>query len=476
MIIKSTLPPLHALSRIVRDVIAEQAGTASAEIFVAGFMDGYISQAVGPYLLVKTPYGETIPTLAYVTVCGPAGSGKSPMGKHFLEHFDRWVEAYVARTLAAWQEYEANKEGWKAQKAGILKSIKKAATLGQSADVGLQQRLLELEKSVPKMPPSPPLRFENTTFTPWMEQAAKHPATLFYADEGGPVLANLEKDLIGALCSSWSGMPPSHARSHMGVQVVRAMPTVILSIQRSVLISFLATLKGQFYIDSGKASRSLYYSVHESDFTQQSFNPSDERETAALQIVLDRAEYFFGIQDQLNQSGWKDRKVLELTRPAKREFQDIERYLHGIRGGAASPGELAVIDKAPQNILRHAGRHHEFAGIEGSIEACEIADSAEWVVWSLDNYLDLTEQGQTSGRNAEKDAETLLDLMYGLRVRDCKLAKRQLSEEAFNIGLVRSTHFNDALGVLCREDRATLKNGYVYWDRPDRLGHLLCQR
>jgi len=290
------------------------------------------------------------------------------------------------------------------------------------------------------------------------------------------MLAEMEKDLIGALCSSWSDMPPSHARSHMGVQVVRAMPTFILSIQRSVLISFLSTLKGKFYIDSGKASRSLYYGVHESDFAQQSFSPSNERGTTALQVVLDRAEYFFDLQDRLNQSGWNDRKVQELSQPAKREFQDIERYLHGIRRGAASPGELAVIDKAPQNILRHAARHHEFAGIDGSIEACEIADSAEWVLWSLDNYVALTEYGQTSGRNVEKDAETLWDLMlHGLRVRDCKVTKRRLSEEAFNIGLVRSTHFNDALGLLCQQGDATLEDGYVYWDRPDRLGHLLCK-
>ena len=66
-------------------------------------------------------------------------------------------------------------------------------------------------------------------------------------------------------------------------------------------------------------------------------------------------------------------------------------------------------------------------------------------------------------------------MLHGLRVRDCKITKRQLSEEAFNIGLVRSTHFNDALGVLCQEGRATLKEGYIYWDGPDRLGHLLCK-
>ena len=474
MIIKSTLPPLHALSRVVRDIISEQAGTAATEIFLAGFMDGYISQAVGPCLQVKTPYGETIPTLAYVTVCGPAGSGKSPIGKHFLEHFDKWVDAYSAGTVEAWQEYEANKEAWKAQKAGILKSIKKNASLGHSADASLQQRLLELEKSIPETPPSPPLRFENTTLTPWMKQVAKHPATLFYADEGGPVLADMGKDLIGALCSCWSGMPPSHARSNMGVQVVRAMPTFILSIQRSVLISFLSTLKGKFYVDSGKASRSLYYSIHESDFTQQSFDSSDVRGTVALQVVLDRAAHFFRLQDQLNKTDWKDRKVLELTQPGKREFRDIERYLHRIRSNAASPGELAIIDKASQNILRHAARHHEFAGMEGSIDAGEVADSAEWVLWSLDNYIDLTEQGQTSGRNAEKDADALLDLMHGLRVRDCEIPKRRLSEEAFRIGFVRPTHFNVALSVLCQEERASLKNGYVSWDRPDRFGHLLC--
>lgn len=474
MIIRSTLPPLHALSSVVRDIIVEQAGTAATEIFVAGFMDGYISQAVGPCLLVKTPHGETFPTLAYITICGPAGSGKSPIGKLFQEHFDRWVNAHIASTREGWQEYEANKEAWKAQKAGILKSIKKNASLGHPADAGLQQRLLELEKGIPKMPPSPPLRFENTTLTPWMKQVANHPASLFYADEGGPVLADMEKDLIGALCSCWSGMPPSYARGHTGVQLVRAMPTFILSIQRSVLISFLATLKGRFYIDSGKASRSLYYSVHESDFTQQSFDSSDERGTAALQVVLDRAEHFFRLQDQLNGTDWKDRKVLELTRSGKREFRDVERYLHRIRSNAASPGELAMIDKAPQNILRHAARQHEFAGLEGSIDASEVADSAEWVLWSLDNYLDLTEQGQTSGRNAEKDADALFDLMRGLRVRDCTITKRRLSEEAFRIGLVHPTHFNVALSVLCQEGRATLENGIVYWDRPDHVGRLLC--
>jgi hypothetical protein len=464
------------LQRGVHSVIFEQARTPATKSFLAGFLDAYISQAVGPCVLVKTPYGELLPTLAFVTIFGPAGSGKSPMGKLFRKHFDRWIEAYAASTRQAWQEYEALQEVWNAQRAGILKAIKKNAALGHPVDVGLQQRLIELEKSVPKMPPSPPRRFENTTFTPWMEEAAKHPATLFFADEGGPILAGMEKDLIGALCSSWSDMSLSHARSNTGVQIVRAMPTVILSIQTNVLRGFLATPKGIFYEDSGKAGRHLYYGVHESDFATQSFTLSDELDTTALKILLKRAEYFFRMQDQFNQDGWENRKVLELTQPAIREFHDVERYLHGLRSSAVSAGELAVIDKASQNILRHAARHHEFAGIEGPIGADEIADSAEWVLWSLDNYLHLTEQGQTSGRNPERDAETLWDLMcHGLRVRDCKIKKRQLSEEAFNIGLVRSTHFNAALGVLCQQGRATCRNRYVYWDGPDRLGHLLCK-
>jgi hypothetical protein len=60
-----------------------------------------------------------------------------------------------------------------------------------------------------------------------------------------------------------------------------------------------------------------------------------------------------------------------------------------------------------------------------------------------------------------------------LRVRDCKITKRRLAEEAFNVGLARSTYFIDALSLLCQKDLATVRDGYVFWDAPDRVSHLI---
>ncbi|MEN7528931.1 DUF3987 domain-containing protein [Cupriavidus sp. DL-D2] len=466
-------PPLHALARGIREVIEEQAKTPATQILLAGFLDGYISQTAGPCTQVLGLYGETIPTIGYFVIIGPRGAGKSPMGAYTRQHFDTWHDSYIAQTAEAWQEYHSKLEVRKAEKAGILKTIKKHAASGLETDSNLQQRLIELEKNPPQTPPSPPERFENTTVTPWIASAAKHPATFFCAEEGGPILDSMDKDLVGALCGSWSEVPPSRARSHTGVQVVRVMPTFVLSVQNDIWLSFQSKPKGKHFMEIGMGSRPLYYVVHQSDFALQSANVSGEPDRIALLRFLDRATHFLGVQDQLNQRGWTDRKDVTLSQAGKREARDNEKYLNSIRGGAASPDELSLIDKAMGNILRHAGRHHEFNGIDGPIQAEEIANSAEWVLWSLENYVRLSESGQTSGRNVEKDAETLWNLMLDLRVRDCKMTKRRLAEEAFNVGLARSTHFVDALSLLCQEDVATVRDGYVYWDRPDRVGHLI---
>ncbi len=472
---QSNPPPLHALSRALRDVIFEQASTPATEILLAGFLDGYISQCVGSCVQVKTLYGPAIPPLAYIMVFGPASSRKSTMGKPFQAHFDDYHRRYVTETAEAWSEYRASLESWKAEKAGILKTIKKQASSGRAADDCLRQRLIELEKSVPKMPPSPPSRFEDTTLAPWLDAAARNPATFFYGDEGSGVLNGMDKDMVGALCGYWSAMQPSHARSHTGIQIVNVMPTVILSIQPSVLVRFLtATPKGLHFVSGGCASRFIFYGVSEAEFARQSIGISEDRSSTALQAALERSEHFFRLQDQLNRNGGAGKKVLELSDSAKREMRDLEKYLHSIRRNAGSDGELALIDKTAENILRHAARHHEFNGIDGLIGVSEIADSAEWLLWSLDNYVELMESEQTTGRSADKDAETLWDLMlYGLHIRDGKITRRQLAEEAFNVGLVRSTHFSDALGVLCQRDLATLKDGYVYWEKPNRVSHLI---
>ncbi len=466
-------PPLHALAREIREAIEATAKTPATQVFLAGFVDAYISQTAGPCTQVRTLYGETIPTISNFMVIGPRGAGKSPMGRYIREHFDTCRDNYVADTAEAWQEYRGKLEVWKAEKAGILKTIKKQASSGLDADKALQQRLIGLEKNPPQMPPSPPERFEDTTIAPWIASAMKHPATFFCADEGGPILESMDKDLIGALCGAWSEVPPSRARSHTGVQVVRVMPTVVLSVQNDIWLNFQSKPKGRHFMEIGMGSRPLYYAVHQADFAEQSAVVVEEPDHTAFQWILDRAEQFLRLQDQLNRCGWTERKIVELAQPAKREQQDLEKYLSSIRRSAASPDELSLIDKAAGNVLRHAGRHHEFNGIEGPIQAEEIMNSAEWVLWSLDNYIRLAESGQTSGRNIEKDAETLWNLLLDLRVRDCKITKRRLAEEAFNVGLARSTHFIDALSLLCQKDLATVRDGYVFWDAPDRVSHLI---
>lgn len=465
--------PLHALSRTMCDVIDALAWSPATEILLAGYLDAYVSQAVASCVLVKRPDGTTTSVIAYVMNLGPSGSGKTPMGRHFQSHFDSWVQAYDAVTAEAWQEYGARLDVWKAEKAGVLKTIKKQAASGQAAEDRLQQRLIELEKNPPQVPPSPPRRLENTTLAAWMEQAMRHPATFFYTDEGSAMLANLEKDLVSTFCGYWSEMPPSYARSQMGVQVVRSIPTVVLSIQPRVFMDFLMSPKGRNFLDAGMAGRFVYYVVHESDFAKECRRMPAVHDMTALQTVFDQAEYFFREQDRLNQQGWKSRRVLEMSRSAEREFKDVEAHLQYIRQSATDARELTVIDKAAENVLRHAARHHAFEGIDGPITPSEIANSADLVLWSLGNFARLLEYGQTSARSVDKDADALLDLMYyGLHERG-KIAKRKLSEAAFNIGLGRPIHFADALSTLCRKDLATCKDGYIYWDEPDRLGHVI---
>ncbi|KCV64663.1 PF13148 family protein [Bordetella bronchiseptica 99-R-0433] len=459
-------PPLHALRKDLRSAIGDFAMTPAAEVLLAGNLDGYIAWSAGPCFFVKTPDAAVIPTTAFIMNLAPTGYAKSPMTRLFDTHFASLEEAHKVSVVDAWEEYEASLDLWKACVEGVRRQVRKQVATKGIAQDDLRDLRIELEKSKPKRPPDCPRRVEDVSYAAWVAQALRHLMTLFLVDEPGGFLSDLDKRLISAMCTGWSGMSHQHGRADRGVSTLNALPVVVLNEHPEHFLKFLKTPKGKNCVDVGWDGRFLHYVVLESEFAKRR-SRQDDPDPLALQPVLDRAAYLFEMQVRMNQNGWADRTVLELSRGALDEYRDVEYHFQKLRLSAASPAEMAVIDKAAENVLRHAGRHHAFHDVSGAITAKEIADSADWVGWCVEGYFSLLEHGQSSSRNVEQDAERLRELMlHRLRGRG-DMSRRNLGEAAFNIGFARPSEFNNALSWLCDRGFSEVRDGIVYWDTPD---------
>ncbi|MBR8163967.1 DUF3987 domain-containing protein [Burkholderia vietnamiensis] len=465
--------PLYALSSKQRALIEAVARSSAFECMLAGNTDGHIAKAVGPCVAVKTPDGRQRDPYSCFMIVGRSGAGKSPAAEPFMQHFNGLVAAHDTATLSAWQEHKGRMAAWQAEYSGTERAINKRATKGLPPDDAFVNRLVELERDRPEVPPSPPRVLDKFTFAAVKELAEKNRALLVGSDEGSALLAELEKDLIALLCSSWSGVPISFSRSGTGVQLVQPKMTVILSIQTLTLLQYLQTPRGKHFLDSGSAARFLWYAVDESMVEPARSNLPDIQAVVEMQEFLDRCAYFFHEQVRLQQVGWEGRKILTFTPRGCQALDSAYRRVRSIRLEGLSSSELACIEKLSEQIIRHAARHHEFDGEEGAITAERVECAEEIVLWSYDNFSRLINAEAQAMRHADKDADQLFDvLFYGLRVRG-KVSLRVLRDEAFNIGLVGPTQFNAALGVLCTRNQVYVKDGYVHLIRPDDLVNVL---
>ncbi|RIV48791.1 DUF3987 domain-containing protein [Burkholderia pseudomallei] len=465
--------PVHALPPKQRAIIGAWARTAAFEILVAGYMDGYVSQAAGPCAVVKTPDGTLLDSSTYAAVCAPSSAGKTPASRPFIEHLASTVAAHDASTLAVWQEYRGRMTAWQAGYSGTERGISKRAAKGLPPDDALANRLIDLERNRPKAPPSPPRRLENFTYSAVIDQAELNRAIFVYSDEGRALLSQLDKALAGLMCSSWSSVATSYSRKGTGVQMIQPSITMILPIQNLTLQEFFQTPTGRHFLNCGMPGRFLWYAVYESMVEPAPENRPVVSEIAELKEFLDRGTPFFHEQVRLQETGWDGRKVLMLSPQACRAFGNAERRVNSIGREGMSDSERACLDKLPEQIIRHAARHHKFDGEDGPITAERIECAEEIALWSFDNFSRLVTTDSSVVRQSEKDADRLFELLfYGLRVRD-KVAQRVLRDEAFNIGLVSPTQFNMALGWLCKRNHVYVKNGYVYLIRPDDLVNVL---
>jgi hypothetical protein len=450
--------PLHALSSTERAIIEAWARTPAFEILVAGYMDGYVSQAAGPCVAVKAPDSTQSDSSTNVTVCASSSVGKTPAGRPFIEHQASLVAAHDTSTLAAWQELKGRMTAWQADYSGTERGISKRAAKGLPPDDALANRLIDLERNRPKAPPSPPRRLENFTYSAVIDQAELNRAIFVYSDEGRALLSQMDKALTGLMCSSWSGIATSYSRKGTGVQMIQPAITMILSIQNLTLQEYFQTPTGKHYLNCGMPGRSLWYAVDESMVRHAPENRPAVSEITELQEFLDRGTPFFHEQVRLQETGWAARKVLTLSPRACRAFENAGRRVNSISREGMRDSERACLDKLPEQIIRHAARHHEFDGEDGHITAERIECAEEIALWSFDNFSRLVSAGSQNLDKAHKDADRLFEfLFYGLRVRD-KIAQRVLRDEAFNIGLVSPMQFHSALGALCtRESRGMSK-------------------
>ncbi len=179
----------------------------------------------------------------------------------------------------------------------------KLASKGLPHDDAFASRLVALEQDRPKVPPSPPRNLEQFTFVAVKELAERNRAILVAPDEGSMFLPALGKDLIGLLCSSWSGIPISFSRRGTGVIIVEPKMAMIVPIQRDTLLAFLRTPKGRHALDIGFFARFLWYVVDDSVVEPAPTELPDALALTEMQEFLGRCEYYFHEQIWFTTSG-----------------------------------------------------------------------------------------------------------------------------------------------------------------------------
>lgn len=464
--------PLNVVSKEQGALIEGIARTSAFATMLVGNIDAHVANAVGPCVKAKWN-GRLFGPAAFIGIGGASGVGKSPASKPFMDQRHALVAAHDTATLAAWQEHKGRMTAWHAEYAGTQRAIGKQASKGLPPNDAFASRLVELEQSRPKAPPSPPRTLERFTFVAVKEQTDRNRAFLIAPDEGSAFLPELGKDLIGLLCSSWSGIPISFSRRGTGITMVDPKITMVVPIQPDRLLSFLCTPQGRHALEIGLFARFLWYVVDDSVIEPSPTDLPDVLALAEMQTFLGRCEHFFHEQIRLQQVGWEGQKVLTFSPQAGRALESGDRRIRSIRREAASPSEMASLNKLHEQIIRHAARHHEFEGEEGPITAERVECAEEIALWSYRNFSRLiNSEAQTSSR-ADEDADRLYDfLFHELCVRN-QIPESVLCEKAFNIGLATQGQFKRALAKLCTRDDVYVKHGIVHLIRRDNTGRIL---
>ena len=460
-------PPIHLLHPDLIDAIDKFAMTRAAEIILAGTCDGFIAQMTGCLYRVKGHNQESTPPNAFIMNLAKTGSGKSPVTQPLISEFEGWEDEHDLGAAEQLLAYNAELDLYKAAVDGIQRAVRKLSASGESISEDLRERRLELERHKPIPPPSCARRLVDLSYRSWIVQAQRNPATFFLIDETSGFFSDLDKPMIAGLCTSWSGAKISYGRGTKAIEGVQAIPTILLNAHPENYMRWSKTSMGRHFFDAGGDARFMHYFVP--SYPEMLRRRDGTPDVSALKPIFERAKDLFKQQVVMAHEGRSDPIEIELNGGACDEMRHFENDLVRLRKNAKSAAEAAVIEKASSNVLRHAGRHHAFFEKTGKISAQEIGDSIEWVRWCLDGYFSFSESGQISGRSVENDAEALHQYMrYGTREGyRGKLGKRQLAEEAFNIGFSRASDFNNALSWLCQENLARVKDGVVHWDPPD---------
>ncbi|MEC5407425.1 DUF3987 domain-containing protein [Paraburkholderia sp. MPAMCS5] len=464
--------PLHALSKKQRALVDAVARTATFATMFAGVIDTHTANAVAPCAKVKWN-GRLIGLAAYIGIGGASGVGKSPAAEPLMNHRRAVIAAHDTETLAAWQEHRGRMTAWYAEYAGTQRAIGKLASKGLPPNDAFASRLVELEQSRPKAPPSPPRTLERFTFVAVKEQTDQNRAFLIAPDEGSAFLPELGKDLIGLLCSSWSGIPISFSRRGTGITMVDPKITMVVPIQPDRLLAFLRTPQGRHALEIGLFARFLWYFADPSIVEPAPTDLPDVLALAEMQEFLGRCEHYFREQIRLQQVGWEGQKILTFSPRAGRALESADRRIGSIRLERASSSEMASLNKLHEQIIRHAARHHEFEGEEGPITAERVECAEEIALWSYENFSQLINSEEQALSRTDEDADRLHELLFrDLRVRD-KIPEDVLRERAFNIGMATQGQFKKALAKLCAQEEVCARDGMVHLNRRDSVGHLL---
>lgn len=466
--------PLYAASKKERALIGAWARSTAFATILKGTIDVHVANAVAPCARAKWN-GRSFELTVYAAKVGESGVGKSPAEQPFIDHHRHLIAAHDTATLSARQEHKGRMAAWSATYSGNQKAISKLASQGLPPSEALTSSLVALEQNRPKAPPSPPRVFEKFTFPAVKEQTAQNRAILVAPDEGSSFLPELGKDLIGLLCSSWSGVPTSFSRSGTGVQLVHPTITMIVPTQRGTLLAFFRTPKGKYALEIGLFARFLWYCVDPSIVEPAPTDLPDISALVELQEFLGRCEHFFHEQIRLQQADGEGQKFLTFSREGGRALERAERRISSMRLEGVGPSELACLNKLHEQIIRHAARHHEFEGDEGAITAERVECAEEIALWSYENFSRLINSEAQSSSQANEDADRLYDFLFHELCVWNKISESVLCERAFNIGIATSTQFKRALSKLCSQEVVYVKSGMVHLIRGDSMGHLLAR-
>ncbi|MFH7326668.1 DUF3987 domain-containing protein [Desulfurivibrio sp. C05AmB] len=327
------------------------------------------------------------PSSLYFLLSADSGERKSTADGYFSRGVGKWVAERREELKPEFAKYEADRQAWEAERAGVIAAIRDAAKKGEAIDK-LKARLAVIEARKPPRPLVPNLLYSDATpESVAYDLATGWPSAALLSAEGGVVLGghamgadSLMRNLA-LLNALWSGERHQvNRRTSESFSLESARLTIGLAAQPAVIQDFVDKTRG-LARGSGFMARFLFASPASTQGGR--FFREPPKSWPALARFQRRLRELLEIPLNFDEHGQLAPPALRMTAEARQiwvSFHDATEQ--SLRDDLADCRDIA--SKSADNAARLACLLHVFEhGPTGMIDAQSIIAGCRLAGWHL---------------------------------------------------------------------------------------------